>query len=85
MRAQRDSMRPFIVFDQYNRKVGGDVGLIEDECLLLRGGSFMFALFEEGVVNGLILTHFLLKKGDSTKECLLLLLPLLLSALVGLE
>ena len=40
-------MVPIIVFDNNDRIVAADVGLIENKCLLFRRDAFMFSAFDE--------------------------------------
>lgn len=41
MRAKSATMSPRLVFDNNDGVVAADVGLVEDEGLLFRGGSFV--------------------------------------------
>lgn len=54
-------MHPIMIFDDNYGVVGGDVGLVEDEGLLLGGGALMLAFLEEVIIDDLVFIDLLLQ------------------------
>ena len=73
------------MLDDHEGEVAADVGLVEDEGLLLRGGALVLALLLEGRVEGLLLAQFLFEQRDGLEEGVPLLLPLPLPLPEGLH
>lgn len=61
MRTQIGLMHPIMIFDDNYGVVGGDVGLVEDEGLLLGGGALMLAFLEEVIIDDLVFIDLLLQ------------------------
>jgi hypothetical protein len=85
MGAQVGLVRPIMVFHDDNGVVGGDVGLIEDEGLLLGGGALVFAFLEEVIIDCLVFIDLLLQQSDGLQQHLLLVRPLILLLLVDVQ
>lgn len=85
MGAQVGLVHPVVLFDEDDGVVGGDVGLVEDEGLLLGGGALVLALLEEVIIDGLVLVDLLLQQSDRLEQRLLLVRPLLLLLPVDLQ
>lgn len=61
-------MRPVRVFKYDYRIIRGDVCLIEDEGLFLRGGAFVLTPLEKIIIDGAILVDLLLQQGNGLQE-----------------
>lgn len=82
MGAQVGLVHPIMVFYNDYGVVGGDIGLIEDEGLLLGGCAPVLAFLEEVIIDRLVFINLLLQQSDCLQQRLLLVAPFLLLLLI---